>query len=130
MIPAWSYWTVFDALERKFEATRRVDRRWDITLTGLLFARPSSKLDTVEVCGTSPHGPTIHLTDSTRRRQVPHRPMSATRHHSSPIARGFPLPNVDAPGWVEYRPPKLWTSCCGLVVLAHLSEKPHRPAGA
>jgi hypothetical protein len=49
MIPAWSYWTVFDALERKFEARRRVDRKWDVILTGLLFARPSSKLVTEQI---------------------------------------------------------------------------------
>jgi hypothetical protein len=44
MTPAWSYWTVFDALERKFEARRRAGRKWDVILTGLLFARPSNKL--------------------------------------------------------------------------------------
>ncbi|MFZ3217682.1 MAG: hypothetical protein WA192_16610 [Candidatus Acidiferrales bacterium] len=49
MIPVWSYWTVFDALERKFEARRRVDRKWDAILTGLLFARPSSKLVAEEI---------------------------------------------------------------------------------
>jgi hypothetical protein len=49
MIPAWSCWTVFDALERKFEARRRVDRKWDVILTGLLFARPSCKLVAEEI---------------------------------------------------------------------------------
>lgn len=49
MIPAWSYWTVFDALERRFEARRREHRKWGVILTGLLFARPSSKLVAEEI---------------------------------------------------------------------------------
>ena len=31
-------------MERKFEARRRVDRKWGVIRTGLLFARPSNKL--------------------------------------------------------------------------------------
>jgi|HubBroStandDraft_4_1064222.scaffolds.fasta_scaffold23249_2 hypothetical protein len=49
MIPAWSYWTVLDALERRFKARRRNDRKWDVILAGLLFARPSSKLVAEEI---------------------------------------------------------------------------------
>src|SRR5579862_514264 len=62
-------------------------------------------IDTVEVCGSSPHGPTIHLNDSTQRQPKPYRSIGVTRHHSSPIARGFRQPGVDDPGSVGCRPP-------------------------
>ncbi|MGA8144349.1 MAG: RHS repeat-associated core domain-containing protein [Candidatus Acidiferrales bacterium] len=37
-----------------------------------------------QVNGSSPHGPTIHLTDSTQREPMPHRSIGVTRHHLSP----------------------------------------------
>jgi len=39
----------FDALERRFKARRHDDGKWAVGLTGLLFARPSSKLVADEI---------------------------------------------------------------------------------
>ena len=75
-------------------------------------------IDTVEVCGSSPHGPTIHPIESIERRPKPHPQFRATRHHWSPIAKGFRLLPADELGWEWYRPPRSWTSCCGLDVPA------------
>src|SRR5467141_1653390 len=73
-------------------------------------------IDTVEVCGSSPHGPTIHPIESIERRPKPHPQFRATRHHWSPIAKGFRLLPADELGWEWYRPPRSWTSCCDLAV--------------
>jgi hypothetical protein len=65
------------------------------------------------------------ITDSTQQQYVPRRSIGVTRHHWSPIAKGFRPPTVDELESVGCRPPKLWTSCCGRVGIVHLSENPH-----
>jgi hypothetical protein len=86
---------------------------YHLDLFGVASSRTGSRFDTVEVCGSSPHGPTIHLTDSTQRQPRPYRSIGVTRHHSSPIARGFRRPSVDEPGSVG----------CSVTILSANSSK-------
>src|ERR1700730_15440261 len=63
-------------------------------------------LDTVEVCGSSPHGPTIYPIESTESEANSYPRIRATRHHWSPIAKGFRPLLSDEPGQKWYRPPR------------------------
>jgi hypothetical protein len=51
--------------------------------SGVASSRTDSRFDTVEVCGSSPHGPTIHFIESTQRQPGPPRSICVTRHHRS-----------------------------------------------
>ena len=84
-------------------------------------------LDTEEVDGSSPFGPTTYPIESAARRAAGRPGFEHSCHHLPSNLRVFRPPCVAALEWVGYRLRAWWTSWSGLAVPAHLGESRLQP---